>query len=115
MDTPPPQASCINSRLILIEAAVRLEPLYQDLHLLHLSKGQVWDDTQQTLEHTRVGANKGAVDLVQEHHQLILVTREEEVALQQKRMEVRMVAIVKNRPQSQPLSPDRTVLFFCTC
>lgn len=83
MGTPHPQAYCINSRLILIEAAVRLEPLHQDLHLLHLSKGQVWDDTQQTLEHTRVRANKGAVDLVQEHHQLILVTREEEVALQQ--------------------------------
>ena len=96
MGIPHPQACYINSRLILIKAAVRLEPLHQNLHLLHLSKGQVWDDTQQTLEHTRVGTNKGAVDLVQKHHQLILVTCEEEVALQQKRIEVRMVAVAKN-------------------
>lgn len=85
-----------NSRLVLIEATVWLEPFHQDLHLLHLSEGQVWDDTQQALEYTGVGANKGAIDLVQEHHQLILVTREEEVALQQKRMEVRMRAAAKN-------------------
>lgn len=75
-----------NFRLLLLEAAVWLEPLHQDLHLLHLSEGQVWDDTQQALQHTRVGSNEGAVDLVQEHHQLILVTCEEEVALQRKRV-----------------------------
>lgn len=53
-----------NSRLLLIKAAVWLEPLHQDLHLLHLSEGQVWDDAQQALKHTRVGPNEGAVDLV---------------------------------------------------
>lgn len=67
---------------ILLKAAVRFEPLHQDLHFLHLSKGEVWDDAQQALEHTRVGANKGAVDLVQEHHELIFVPCQEEVALQ---------------------------------
>lgn len=76
-----------NSRLLLIEAAVWLEPLHQDLHLLHFSEGQVWDDTQQTLQHAGIGTNEGAVDLVQEHHQLILVTCEEEVALQQRSWE----------------------------
>ena len=58
------------------------------MHFLHLPEGKVWDDAKQALEHTRVGADKGAVDLVQEHHELIFVTRQEEVALQQERMEV---------------------------
>lgn len=82
-----PRLIVSNSRLLLIEAAVWLEPLHQDLHLLHLSEGQVWDDTQQTLQHAGIGTNEGAVDLVQEHHQLILVTCEEEVALQQRSWE----------------------------
>ena len=58
------------------------------MHFLHLPEGKVWDDAKQALEHTRVGADKGAVDLVQEHHELIFVTRQEEVALQEERMEV---------------------------
>lgn len=79
--------SCLNLSHILIKDAVGFEPLHQDLHFLHLPEGQVWDDAKQALEHTRVGADKGAVDLVQEHHQLIFVTRQEEVALQEERMQ----------------------------
>lgn len=80
-----PSHGHLKSKHILVKATVWLEPLHQDLHFLHLAEGQVRDDTEQALQHTRVGANEGAVDLVQEHHKLIFVTRQQEVALQQKR------------------------------
>ncbi|TNN76528.1 hypothetical protein EYF80_013178 [Liparis tanakae] len=48
-----------------------------------LPKGQVWDDTQQTLQHAGVGAHKRGVDLVQQHDQLILVSCQQQVVLKQ--------------------------------
>lgn len=79
--------SCVN---ILIKVTVGLEALHQDLHLLHLPEGQVGDDAQQPLQHAQVRAHKGAVDLVQQHHQLVLVPREEEVALWRKSSRIYM-------------------------
>lgn len=94
---------------VLIKAAVRLEALHQDLHFFHLPEGEVWDDAQQALQHTRVGADKSAVDLVQEHHELIFITCQEEVALQEERgrrpingVGTSVVALLSESPRSSP-------------
>jgi len=67
--------------LLLVEAAAGLEALHQDAHLLQLAEGQVGYDAQQALQHAGVGAHKRRVDLVQQHHQLVLVPRQQQVTL----------------------------------
>lgn len=51
------------------------------MHLLVLSEGQVGDDAEKALQHAGVGAHKRSVDLVQQHHQLVLIARQEQVTL----------------------------------
>ena len=67
---------------VLVEAAAGFEALHQDAHLLQLSEGQVGDDAQEALQDTGVGAHKRGVDLVEEHHQLVLVSSKQQVTLE---------------------------------
>lgn len=70
---------------ILIKVAVGLESINQNLHFLHFPEGQVRDDAQQALQDAEVGTDKSAVNLIEQHYQLIFVTGEKEVTLQRKK------------------------------
>lgn len=65
----------------LVKAATGFEAFHQDPHLLQFTEGQVWDDAQQTLQHAGVGTHKWGVDLIQQHDQLIFVSRQQQVTL----------------------------------
>lgn len=67
---------------VLVKTAARLEAFHQDVHFLQFSKGEVGNDAKEALKNAGVGAYKSSVDLVQEHHQLVLITRQEQVTLQ---------------------------------
>lgn len=69
-------------RCPLVKATTGFESFHQDPHLLQFTEGQVRDDAQETLQHAGVGTHKRGVDLVQQHDQLVLVSCQEEITLQ---------------------------------
>ena len=49
------------------------EVRHERLHLVPVTEGEEGNESHQRLEHTCVGAHKGRVDPVQQHHQLVTV------------------------------------------
>lgn len=68
---------------VLVKTAAGLKAFNQNVHFLQFAKGQVRDDAQQPLQNAGVGAHKWRVDLIKEHHQLVLVACQEQVTLQE--------------------------------
>lgn len=66
---------------LLVKAATWFEAFHQDPHLLQFTKGQIGNDAEETLQYAGVGAHKGGVDLVQQHHQLVFVSCQQQVTL----------------------------------
>lgn len=67
---------------VLVKTAARLKALHQDVHFFQFSKREVGNDAEKALQYAGVGAYKSSVDLIQQHHQLVLITCQEQVTLQ---------------------------------
>ena len=69
---PPNPVVCPSSLLVVVE--VGLEVVDKCQHLVCVSKGQEWNEPHERLQHAYIGADEGAVDTIQQHHQLLTVT-----------------------------------------